>query len=280
MSTYLEIKIKVQAEFADILMAELSELEFDSFSENEEGIDAYILADVFQESILLGVQEKYQDFMSFEYEIGELEDKNWNEEWEKNFDFTTVDQDVLIRASFHEPSAKFPHEIVINPQMSFGTGHHDTTAGVVRHMLKMDYQDKEVLDAGTGTGILAIMAEKLGAKKIFAYDIDEWSYNNCLDNFGLNNSKNISIERGDVSLLEPFGKDFDVVLANINKNVLLADIPFFAEHIKENGYLVLSGFYEKDIDDMLACCSTYNLELENKSVSSNEWAVLVLKKIR
>jgi ribosomal protein L11 methyltransferase len=277
MSTYLEIKIKVQSEFAEILMAELSSLDFDSFSETEEGINAYILTAIFTESLLLETKEKYQGFISFEYEIGQLENKNWNEEWEKNFEFTTVDQDILIRATFHQPDTKYPYEIVINPQMSFGTGHHDTTAGVLRHMLNMDYKDKNVLDAGTGTGILAIMAEKLGAKKVFAYDIDEWPYNNCLDNFNINKATKITIEQGDVSLINKFGKEFDVVLANINKNVLLADIPFFAKTIKENGYLVLSGFYGKDIVDITNCCIDYGLSLENQSISTNEWAVLVLK---
>jgi ribosomal protein L11 methyltransferase len=277
MSKYLEIKITLAADFAEIIMAELSSMDFDSFSETETGINAYILSELFDESILKETQDKYADFIQFEYIIGELEDKNWNEEWEKNFHFTTVDKDVMIRASFHPADDSYPHEIIINPQMSFGTGHHDTTAGVIRHMLKMDFKDLSILDAGTGTGILAVMAEKLGAKYVYAYDIDEWPYHNCLDNFKQNNCKNIEIEQGDVSLIEKFGKDFDIVIANINKNVLLADIPFFVKTLKKNGYLVLSGFYGKDIEDMLECCNKEGLSLENQSVSSNEWAVLVLK---
>jgi ribosomal protein L11 methyltransferase len=273
---YLEIKITVLSEFSELLMAEL--LDFDSFAETDYGIDAYILKDSFDENILKELQDKYKDFFTFSYQVGELENKNWNEEWEKNFTHTTVDDQVMIRASFHPADPNFPHEIVINPQMSFGTGHHDTTAGVIRLMLEIDFKGKTVLDAGTGTGILAIMAEKLGAKFIYAYDIDEWSYNNCLDNFKLNNSTKIEIEQGDVSLIERFGKDFDITLANINKNVLLQDIPFFQKHIKENGYLVLSGFYQNDIKDMIECCNKYGLSVENQSVSNNLWAVLVLKK--
>jgi ribosomal protein L11 methyltransferase len=274
---YLEIKIKIDAAFTELLMAEM--LDFDSFQETEEGIDAYILKDDFQESMLTELQEQYAELFTFTYEIGELENKNWNEEWEKNFTHTTVDDQVMIRASFHPFDPSFPHEIVINPQMSFGTGHHDTTAGVVRQMLSLDFKDKKVMDAGTGTGILAIMAEKLGAKSIYAYDIDEWSYNNCLDNFKLNNSNKIEIEQGDVNLIERFGKEFDIILANINKNVLLQDIPYFQKHLKENAYLVLSGFYENDIKDMMECCNKYGLIIENQSVSSNFWTVLVLKKV-
>jgi ribosomal protein L11 methyltransferase len=276
MSTYLEIKINILPDFADILLAEL--VDFDSFSETETGINAYILTSDFEEQSLLDLQEKYHELFTFDYQIGELEDKNWNEEWEKNFTHTQVDLDVLIRASFHPADPAFAYEIVINPQMSFGTGHHDTTAGVVREMLLLDFKGKRVLDAGTGTGILAIMAEKLGASSSYAYDIDQWSYNNCVDNFALNLSKNIAIEQGDADLLQKFGAEFDIILANINKNVLLADIPIFQKHIKENGYLVLSGFYQNDIEDMLACCLTFGLGLEKQTVSENNWAVLVLKK--
>ena len=163
--------------------------------------------------------------------------------------------------------------------MSFGTGHHDTTAGLIQAMLTLDFNNKKVLDAGTGTGILAIMAKKLGAKDIFAYDIDEWSYNNSKENFTLNNTLDIKIEQGDATLLAKFGKEFDVTLANINKNVLLKDIPFFQDHMAENGYLVLSGFYENDILDLLECCKPFGLEEKYRNVSLNNWTVLVLKKV-
>lgn len=279
MSTYLEIKVKISSEFSEILMAELGSLNYDSFSESETGIEAYILESLFNESELKEVQSRYEALFTFEYEFSQLEDKNWNKEWEKNFTHTAVDDDVLIRASFHEPEKKYPYEIIINPQMSFGTGHHDTTAGVVRQMLHLDFKDKIVLDAGTGTGILAVMAQKLGAKNTYAYDIDEWSYNNCIDNFKLNDSQNIEIDRGDASLLNKFGKEFNIVLANINKNVLLNDIPVFADHIVENGYLVLSGFYENDIKDMEECCTRVGLTLQTTHVSDNSWTVLVLKKL-
>lgn len=278
MAIYLEIKINVKEEFSEILMAELGELQFDSFSETETGVNAYILQSLFEEEMLNEVQEKYKGFFDFDYTYLPLEDKNWNKEWEKNFEFTAVDDDVLIRASFHQPEKKYPYEIVINPQMSFGTGHHDTTSGVVRQMLHLDFKDKVVLDAGTGTGILAVMAQKLGAKNTYAYDIDEWSYNNCKDNFELNDSQNIEIERGDASLLDKFGKDFDIVLANINKNVLLNDIPVFAKHMAVNSYIVLSGFYENDIKDIVDCCANDDLVVEKTHVSINNWAVLVLKK--
>jgi len=278
MSKYLEVLITVDSPFSEILLAELANYQFDSFEENETGIKAYIEHELFEEQSLANIAEQYEGIFSFTYEIGELEEKNWNEEWEKNFTSTAVDNDVIIRSEFHPVDESYPYELVITPQMSFGTGHHDTTAGVIRAMLKLDFQNKTVLDAGTGTGILSIMAKKLGAAYTYAYDIDQWSYNNCLDNFRLNDISDIEIEQGDVTLLDKLGKDFDMVLANINKNVLLADIPHFAKHLKENGYLVLSGFYEKDIEDLQLVTNTFGLKLESKSVSENDWTVLVFKK--
>ena len=279
MSTFLEITISNAPEFSEILMAELSSLNFDSFEETENGIKAYVEKDTFNATLLDEVKEQYEQLFTFTYQIGELEEKNWNEEWEKNFKFTEVDDKVLIRADFHQPDKSFPYEIVITPQMSFGTGHHNTTAGMIRIMLELDFKGKDVLDAGTGTGILAIMAKKLNCDYVYAYDIDRWSYNNCLDNFKLNNNPEIEIEQGDVSLLSKTGRKFDIVLANINKNVLLADIPEFTNQMKENGYLVLSGFYEKDVIDIDRLAQNNGLTLHKQSVSANKWTVLVFKRM-
>lgn len=279
MTTFLEVKIENQPAFSEILMAELAGLAYDSFAESDTGIEAYIDQALFEEQDLKNLQDQYAALFGFEYSVSLLENKNWNEEWEKNFVSTAVDDQVLIRAAFHQPDVKYPYEIVITPQMSFGTGHHDTTAGVIRAMLELDFRNKEVLDAGTGTGILAIMAKKLNAGYTYAYDIDEWSFNNCLDNFKLNGNTAIEIERGDVGLVQKLGRKFDVVLANINKNVLLADIPVFAAHLKENGYLVLSGFYENDIPDLLLATKQQGLEPIKQSVSDNKWTVLVLKRM-
>lgn len=279
MTTFLEVKIENDAAFSEILMAELAALNYDSFSESESGVDAYIDQSLFNEQNLKELQDQYAAMFGFEYTVSELENKNWNEEWEKNFVSTAVDDQVLIRAAFHQSDIKYPYEVVITPQMSFGTGHHDTTAGVIRAMLDLDFENKEVLDAGTGTGILAIMAKKLKAGYTYAYDIDDWSFNNCIDNFKLNNDAKIEIEKGDVGLVQKLGKKFDIVLANINKNVLLADIPVFATHLKENGYLVLSGFYENDIPDIVLTTKNQGLELVKQSVSEHKWTVLVLKKV-
>lgn len=279
MSKYLEITISNPVEFSEILLAELGNHSFDSFEETDHGVKAYIEKELFSETVLTDIQEQYKDFFSFTYKKGVLEDKNWNEEWEKHFTHTQVDDQVLIRADFHKPDKAFPYEIVIRPQMSFGTGHHDTTAGVIRQMLEIDFKGKDVLDAGTGTGILAVMAKKLNCNSVYAYDIDRWSYNNCLDNFKLNNTPDVEIEQGDVSLLEKTGKKFDIVLANINKNVLLADIPEFAQQMKENGYLVLSGFYKNDVEDICFVTKKNGLSVLKESVSDNQWTVLVLKKV-
>lgn len=258
----------------EILIAELGSLGFESFVENEKGVVAYIQKDDWSETILEDVFVLKSEEFSIQYEHKEIEQTNWNAEWEKNFNPIQVDDLVSIRAPFHEnPNLKY--DIVIEPKMSFGTGHHETTHMMVQHLINLDVTDKKVLDMGCGTGILAIFAEMKGAQPIDAIDIDAWCYENSLENVERNNCKHISVYEGDASLLE--GKKYDVIIANINRNILLNDMRTYTNCLTEKGVLLLSGFYSEDIpviDNEVSKCS---LTLKD-TIKRNNWVALQYQK--
>ena len=160
---YLEVNFEISPEFSDVIIAELDQYGYDSFQETETGLQAYILKDDFDEEVIKNIQQQYEDLVEFVYSLSELENKNWNEEWEKNFEQSIINDECIVRASFHVPAKEYKYDIIIDPRMSFGTGHHATTSMMLLHELDMDIQGKKVLDAGCGTGVLAIMAAKLGA---------------------------------------------------------------------------------------------------------------------
>jgi ribosomal protein L11 methyltransferase len=210
------------------------------------------------------------DEFLIEYNQNEVPQTNWNAEWEKNFSPIQVDDLVSIRAPFHEnPNLKY--DIVIEPKMSFGTGHHETTHMMVQHLLQLDLENKKVLDMGCGTGILAIFAEMKGAKPLDAIDIDNWCYENSVENVTRNNCKNISVYEGDAALL--VDKKYDVIIANINRNILLMDMKVYTNCLQEGGILLLSGFYEQDIPVIDAEVIKYGLKLE-KFIQRNNWVAL------
>jgi ribosomal protein L11 methyltransferase len=204
-----------------------------------------------------------------------MEKINWNAEWEKNYDPIAVDDLVYVRASFHPSQPGFKHEIVINPKMSFGTGHHATTFQMLRHQGTIDHQGKRVLDVGSGTGILAIMAHLLGASQIQAFDIDDWCVANGNENFELN-AVSASMWLGTIKEVNPIGP-FDIILANINKNVLLDEMAFYSTLLVNQGYLLLSGFYKEDVNDIVEVANQTGLILIGQQ-SKDNWAALVFKK--
>jgi ribosomal protein L11 methyltransferase len=206
---------------------------------------------------------------------GILPKVNWNEEWEKNYDPIYVDDLVYVRASFHGPQEGFRHEIVINPKMSFGTGHHATTHQLLSMQGTIDHQGKRVLDVGSGTGILAIMAQLLGASAVEAFDIDEWCVDNGNENFDLN-GLSARMGLGTIRQVQPQGT-FDIVLANINKNVLLDEMEIYAGLLPAGGLLLLSGFYSEDTEDLLQAAAPYGLQLQ-RSTTKDNWAALCLQK--
>jgi ribosomal protein L11 methyltransferase len=254
----------------EILVAELGNVGFESFVENENGVTAYIQKIDWSAEILADIFVLNSKEFSIDYNQNEVPQTNWNEEWEKNFEPIQVDDLVSIRAPFHEnPNLKY--DIVIEPKMSFGTGHHETTHMMVQHLLQLDLENKKVLDMGCGTGILAIFAEMKGAKPLDAIDIDNWCYENSVENVARNNCKNIAVYEGDASLL--VDKKYDVIIANINRNILLMDMKVYTNCLKEKGILLLSGFYEKDIPVIDAEVSKYGLKLE-KFIQRNNWVAL------
>jgi ribosomal protein L11 methyltransferase len=254
----------------EILIAELGLAGFESFVENENGVIAYIQKDDWNAEVLKGIFILTSDEFSIEYEQKEIEQTNWNAEWEKNFQPIQVDDLVSIRAPFHKnPNLKY--DIVIEPKMSFGTGHHETTHMMVQHLLQLELENKKVLDMGCGTGILAIFAEMKGANPTDAIDIDNWCYQNSLENVERNNCHHISVFEGDSSLL--VNKKYDLIIANINRNILLMDIKIYAGCLNDNGILLLSGFYQDDIPMIDQEVSKYGLKLETV-IERNNWVAL------
>ncbi|WP_375240002.1 50S ribosomal protein L11 methyltransferase [Aurantibacter sp.] len=257
----------------EILIAELGYAGFESFVETEYGVTAYIQKAEWYESILDDIQILKSNEFEITFTSEEIEQTNWNKEWEKNFNPIVVDNKCAVRAPFHE---KFntKYDIIIEPKMSFGTGHHETTHMMIQHILKNDFTNKSVLDMGCGTGVLAILSEMRGAKKIDAIDVDNWCYLNSLENVERNNCKNIQVFEGDVSLLK--SKKYDTIIANINRNILLNDIKEYVSCLTKNASLFLSGFYIEDISIIEKECKKYGLMVFDQ-LERNNWVALHFK---
>lgn len=263
-------KVSPKEPATEILIAELGEVGFESFVENEEGVEAFIQKTDWNAQVLEDIYVLKSGEFQISYEMREIEQTNWNSEWEKNFNPIQVDGLVSIRAPFHEnPNLKY--DIVIEPKMSFGTGHHETTHMMVQHLLELDVAGKKVLDMGCGTGILAIFAEMKGANPIDAIDIDNWCYQNSLENVERNNCKHIAVYEGDATLLK--NKKYEVIIANINRNILLNDMHIYASCLNDKGVILLSGFYKEDIPVIDAEVSKYGLKLD-KQIERNNWVAL------
>ena len=255
---------------SEILIAELGEKAFESFIETETGISAYVQKDLWSENILEDIQILDNPEFNISYTFEEIEQVNWNEEWEKNFEAIEVDGKCHVRAPFHEKT-NAEYDIVIEPKMSFGTGHHETTHMMIQHILETDFTNKKTLDMGCGTAILAILAEMKGAQPIDAIDIDNWCYLNSIENAERNNCKLISVYEGDASLLA--GKKYDIIIANINRNILLNDMQQYVDCLNTNGILFLSGFYTEDIPVISESCTSKGLTYV-KQFERNNWVAL------
>ncbi len=254
----------------EILIAELGFSGFESFVETDDGVTAYIQKEEWNEAVLDDIQILNSNEFSISFTYEEIEQTNWNQEWEKNFNPIVVDDTCSVRAPFHEkPDTEF--DIVIEPKMSFGTGHHETTHMMIQHILKLDLKNKSVLDMGCGTGVLAILADKKGAKPIDAVDYDNWCYVNSLENVERNNCNNITVIEGDANVLG--NSKYDVIIANINRNILLNDMHIYASCLQSNAILLLSGFYKDDIEIIEQECLKFNLKLI-ETIEKNHWVAL------
>lgn len=273
MNSYIQISFSnLLPEQQELLIAELAEAGFEGFEEDEKELKAFIPASKYDKQLLLGLVTHYH--LQFAEEI--IPEQNWNANWESSFqpvvvyDPITGTPWVAIRAGFHEPVLHAAHEIIITPKMSFGTGHHATTYMMVQQMRELNFKDKKVFDFGTGTGILAILAEKLGAKEILAIDNDEWSITNAAENTERNHCKRIRLLKAETV---PATGQFDIILANINKNVILEHLTGLKEILADDGILLLSGLLTEDEKDIKEKAASLALKLISIS-EKNKWISL------
>lgn len=260
----------------DILSYELGEIGFESFVEEQDKLKAYVREDLFSAAAISEMLERYKNDFQISYRTELIQQQNWNAQWESNFNPIDVDKKLLIRAPFHAANPSFPLEIIIQPQMSFGTGHHETTFLIASRMLNLPIKNQSVLDMGCGTGVLAILAEKLAAKTVMAIDNDDWAVENAIENCALNNIQNVIVEKGDAGKLPE--KAYNVILANINRNILLADMEVYFKALLSDGYLLLSGFFITDVDQLKEHAEQLGLTFVNK-LEKNNWAMLEFKKM-
>lgn len=271
-----QLRISASVEITDILMAELSEIGFDIFEDSDTGIHAYCPLAIYDQAAAQEIIARYQFLGPIEVEESEIEKQNWNAVWETNYDPIRISDQVNIRASFHEPDPSVAMDIVINPKMSFGTGHHETTTLMVQGMFELSLTNKSVLDVGTGTGILAFIAIKFGASRVHGFDIDPWSVENSIENAALNACEMVSFQEG--TIRDEPSTTYDVVLANINRNILLDELAEYALRMVSGGTLLLSGFYSDDIPHLLEAAQALGFVLEAETKLRN-WACLRLTKV-
>jgi ribosomal protein L11 methyltransferase len=270
-----EFKVDPLYPGCEILIAQLSQLGFDSFQENNDGISAYIDSSVLSTVKVQDIQILNSTEFNISFESNNVKKQNWNIKWESNFEPIYVDKICCVRAPFHKKS-NFKYDLVIEPKMSFGTGHHETTSMMISFILANSFYNSSVCDIGSGTAVLAILAEKRGANRIDAIDIDNWCYLNSIENIKRNNSENINVYEGEVEKLIHF--KYDNIFANINLNVLLADIPIYSKMLNKDGVLYLSGFYKKNIKSIEKVAEISNLSLVDSKVK-NQWVALKFTKI-
>jgi ribosomal protein L11 methyltransferase len=269
---WIGLHITCSEELRDILLAELSQLPFSTFEETDNGLSAYCEEADWKDADAKEILSRYE---VTDYSIEEVERVNWNEEWEKNYDPIVVADKLMIRATFHEPS-KLPMEIVISPKMSFGTGHHATTHLVLEYLMALDQKGKKVIDVGCGTGVLAIMAHKMGATSVQAIDIEDWCVENSNENFALNDCAHIVSEQKEIAAVDD--TDFDIILANITKGVHLELFGEYAIRMNKGGVIVMSGFYENDVQDLIKAAEKAGFQFVETN-TRNDWARLVCHKL-
>lgn len=280
MNDYVEVRLDVtpcDEMHTDVLAALLAEAGFESFVPDETGLTAYIKAEMFSDDKLAEVISDFPFECNIKPKATVVEGQDWNKEWEKNyFQPIVIDDKCVIHSSFHKDIPECRYDIVIDPKMAFGTGHHSTTSLILRQLLSMNLQGRNVVDMGTGTGILAILAAMRGAKRIDAIEIDEFAYTNACENLRLNNAELVDIHLGDAALLSNI-KDVDLFIANINRNIITADLPAYVSTLASGATMLLSGFYESDIPVILETATPLSLEYLSHSVDNN-WSCLKLTK--
>lgn len=275
---YIELNCKISDPHIanDIFVAWLGELGFESFAESDDRLLAYIPAKDFTEEIQQELDHQPFESFTFEYTIDYPETINWNSEWEKNYPLVNIDNRCVVRAPFHKAVEGVEYDIVIEPKMSFGTAHHETTSGVMRLMFDLDFKDKKILDMGSGTGVLAILAHLMGAASSVAIDIDEWAFENCSENFERNNIKNAKAMQGVAQDIP--NQQYDIIFANINRNILLQDMHYYVDVLKPKGLILFSGFYEgEDFEMILQKAKDLGLSF-CRHLENNRWVAAQFEK--
>ncbi len=263
--------------WSDLLIAEMAEIGFESFEETLKGFKAYIPSADFDEKMLQAVklEDVQEGEVTFAFSWETISSRNWNQEWESNFEPVDVEGKCYIRAPFHESRKNYDYEIVIEPKMSFGTGHHETTTLMVQWMLETGFKDKAVLDMGCGTGILAILAAMKDAGPVLAIDNYPYAYENTLENIKKNGTTHVRAMLGDASCIG--GEKFDIILANITKNVLKEDMQTYADVLQKNGILFISGFFYEDMDELVQMAANLGLT-KNGHKQNKEWVAVKFTK--
>ncbi|MBK3518983.1 50S ribosomal protein L11 methyltransferase [Carboxylicivirga marina] len=274
--TKVEVKVSPVNEVAnELLMAQMGEMGFESFEENDKGFNAYIPSPLFEDITLSEIYCPLEG-ISIDYSTEVIPDQNWNKEWEKNFFQPIIIEDkCIIRSSFHQVDSEAKYEIIIDPKMSFGTGHHETTSLILNYLLEIDVAGLDVLDMGCGTAILGMLCSMKGAAKVTGIDINEWAYNNAITNLELNSVSNMEVLLGGADLLKD--QQYDLILANINRNILLADMANYAKVLKPGGSIYFSGFYSEDVEIMDREAQKYNLQLKSRKTDNNWTSLAYIK---
>lgn len=273
---YIELNCKIQPleQGREVAISFLGDIGFESFVEHEEGVFAYIPVARFSLKEVEQLFDGIKEFYNFTFIFKEIKDQNWNAVWENNFQPVLVLEKCLIRAPFHQTVQGVDYDIIIEPKMSFGTAHHETTQLMIEFILETTMLDKKVLDMGCGTGVLAILAYKCGAAEVTAIDNDNWAYENSLENFSRNNIPAQNVKLGDAGILGN-NPEFDIIIANINRNILSNDLATYVKKLNLGGVLFLSGFYIDDIAVLMQIAEKLNLKLKSKK-NKNNWAALEL----
>lgn len=258
----------------DLIISDLGDIEFESFESNDTEVRAYIQEDKFDQASIDEVISSYEDNCHISSVVQKIETVNWNKEWEKNFSPIFVDDRIVVKSSFHEIPKSYDYEILIDPKMSFGTGHHATTFLIMQKMLGMDFKDKDVLDMGCGTAVLAILAKMMGANNVLAIDIDDWAYENSMENVELNHQK-IEVKKGGAELLGD--EQFNVILANINLNILLADMDSYNDVLLPGGDIIFSGVLEHDKEYLKEKAESIGLKFVEEK-QRDKWMMFHFKK--
>ena len=273
--TKIDIRLNPIVPFADILVARLNEIDFESYCEDEFGVKAYVQTHLLDEITVKEIINDVAKLCELSYTITKVKQENWNKKWENNFEPVHINNKCVIRAHFHAAYNDIEHEIIITPKMSFGTGHHETTFLVMNEMFRIDFADKSVLDMGSGTGVLAILAAKLGATSLIGIDFDEWAHENAVENAEINAISTISFIHGDADAIG--NATFYIILANINRNIILQDIATYVGAMNKKSEIIFSGFLKEDIPLILEKSEQLGLVLV-VSKYKNKWQMLHLKK--